>query len=34
MLRLYPDGKTKLIDVSFVPKDPIVKPREKQKMYF
>ena len=34
MLKISPDGKIELVDISFIPKDPIIRPREKQKMYF
>lgn len=34
MLKISQDGVVEPIDISFVPKEPIVRPREKQKMYF
>jgi len=34
MLNITPDGKVNTIDITFIPKDPIVRPKEKQKMYF
>ncbi len=34
MLKISPDGKVGYVDITFVPKDPIIRPREKQKMYF
>jgi hypothetical protein len=34
MIRIAPSGKTELLDISFNPKHPIVRPREKQRTYF
>jgi len=34
MLKITPGGKLEFIDISFVPKDPVVRPKEEQKMYF
>ncbi|MBK9221826.1 MAG: hypothetical protein IPO16_06840 [Saprospiraceae bacterium] len=34
MLKIAPNGKIDFIDISFMPKTPIVRPREVQKMYF
>src|SRR5688572_11424436 len=34
MLRISPKGNVELMDVAFVPNDPVVRPREKQKMNF
>jgi hypothetical protein len=34
MLRISPDGEMEYVDIAFVPKDPVVRPREEQKMYF
>ncbi|MDG1046720.1 MAG: hypothetical protein P8P81_08980, partial [Bacteroidia bacterium] len=34
MIKISPSGKTELIDISFTPKDPIIRPREKQRTYF
>lgn len=34
MLEISPKGKIKNIDISFYPKDPIIRPREVQKTYF
>jgi hypothetical protein len=34
MLRISPKGKVEWMDIGFVPKDPVVRPQEKQKMYF
>ncbi|MEM9023281.1 MAG: glycosyl hydrolase [Bacteroidota bacterium] len=34
VLRVGPDGNVSEVDISFVPKDPIIRPREKQRMYF
>ncbi len=34
MLRFLPNGTVEEVDISFVPKDPIIRPREKQKMNF
>jgi hypothetical protein len=34
MLKISPKGEVSFEDISFVPKDPEVRPREKQRMYF
>ncbi len=34
LLRLSPKGKVEEIDISFFPKDPVIRPKEKQRMYF
>jgi len=34
MLKIHPNGVIDFIDISFIPKTPIVRPREVQKMYF
>ncbi len=34
MLKISPRGKIKFLDIYYRPKDPIVKPKEIQKMYF
>ena len=34
MLKITPKGKIEFVDISFLPKTPIVRPREVQKMYF
>ena len=34
MLKISPKGEIKMVDISFVPKDPIVRPKEKQRMNF
>lgn len=34
MLKISPSGKMENLDINFVPQDPIVRPREEQKMYF
>lgn len=34
MLKITPDGKMKLVDISFIPKDPVIRPHEQQKTYF
>ncbi|MEM7037500.1 MAG: glycosyl hydrolase [Bacteroidota bacterium] len=34
MLKFSPDGEMEYVDIGFVPKDPDVRPREKQRMYF
>ncbi len=34
MLRISPEGEVSMPDITFVPKEPIVYPREKQRMYF
>jgi len=34
MLKVTPQGSIELIDISYFPKPPLVRPREKQKMYF
>jgi len=34
ILKIKPNGKVELMDISFVPKDPVVRPHEQQKMNF
>lgn len=34
MLEFTPSGEMKQVDISFVPRDPIIRERKKQKMYF
>jgi hypothetical protein len=34
MLKIAPNGKMDFVDISFIPKDPIVRPHEPQKTYF
>ena len=34
MISISPDGEMEYIDIEFVPKDPVVREREKQRMYF
>jgi glycosyl hydrolase family 106( putative alpha-L-rhamnosidase) len=34
MLRIAADGEVEFVDIAFLPKDPIIRPREKQRMYF
>ncbi len=34
LLRLLPNGKIEPKDITFVPEDPVIRPREAQKMYF
>jgi len=34
MLKISGSGKLDFMDITFVPKDPIVRPKEEQKMYF
>jgi len=34
MLKISPKGKIEMVDISFVPKTPIVRPKEKQRMNF
>lgn len=34
MLRISPKGKVENMDITFVPKDPVIRPREVQKLYF
>jgi alpha-L-rhamnosidase len=34
MLKISPDGELSYVDISFIPKDPIIRPREKQRSYF
>jgi len=34
MLKISPQGTIEKMDISFVPKDPVVKPKEEQKMNF
>lgn len=34
LLKISPEGKTESIDITFLPKDPVVREKEVQKMYF
>jgi hypothetical protein len=34
LLKITPDGEMESIDITFVPKDPVVRPHEQQKTYF
>lgn len=34
MLKISPAGELSFVDISFIPRDPVVRPRETQKMYF
>ncbi|MBC8172979.1 MAG: hypothetical protein H7X71_03640 [Chitinophagales bacterium] len=34
MLKITSDGKIEFMDITFIPKDPVVRPGEEQKMYF
>ena len=34
MLKVSSVGKLEYLDINYVPKDPVVRPIEKQKMYF
>lgn len=34
LLRIDPKGKVEQIDITFIPKDPIIRPREQQRMNF
>lgn len=34
MLKVSPQGKVEYIDISYTPKDPTIRPREKQRTYF
>lgn len=34
VIRITPSGKIKYEDITFIPKDPVVRPREPQKTYF
>ena len=34
LLKINPKGQIQYLDISFIPKDPIIRPKEKQKMYF
>ena len=34
MLKIAANGEVEFIDITFIPQDPIIRPREKQKMYF
>jgi hypothetical protein len=34
VVRISPEGKTDFMDITFVPKDPLIRPKEVQKMYF
>ena len=34
LLKISPNGELEQLDIRFVPKNPVIRPREKQKMYF
>lgn len=34
LLKIRPDGEMESIDITFIPKDPVIRPRELQKTYF
>ncbi len=34
MLKITPDGKMEFMDITFIPKNPVIRPREPQRMYF
>ncbi|MEQ8910271.1 MAG: glycosyl hydrolase [Vicingaceae bacterium] len=34
VMKLWPDGRVEEVDISFRPKDPVIRPKEKQKLYF
>jgi hypothetical protein len=34
MVKITPKGKLEFVDITYIPKDPVVRPREEQKMYF
>ena len=34
MLKVSAAGKVEFMDIQFLPRDPIVRPHEKQRMYF
>ena len=34
MLKINPGGNIENVDITFNPKDPVVRPKEKQRMYF
>jgi len=34
MLRITPNGQLEFLDITYVPEDPVIKPREEQRMYF
>ena len=34
LLKVLPDGNVESLDITFIPKDPVIRPREEQKMYF
>lgn len=34
LLKIPPQGKPEFVDIEFTPKDPIVRPKEKQRMHF
>lgn len=34
LVKVSPAGEVELMDIGFVPKDPVVRPREEQRMYF
>ena len=34
ILKISPDGEIEELNINFVPKDPIIRPKEKQRMHF
>ena len=34
VVKISPKGKMSFIDISFIPKEPVVRPREEQRMHF
>ena len=34
MVKIKPSGEMEFMDINFIPKEPVVRPREKQRMYF
>ncbi len=34
LVKISSDGEIELMDIDFIPKDPVIRPKEKQKMYF
>lgn len=34
LLKISPGGKMENVDITFIPRDPVVRPREQQRMYF
>ncbi len=34
LLKISPTGNLEYLDINYIPKDPLVRPKEKQKMYF